>query len=84
MERQDENAWLVSENAIWIVVSCKEYYDGEFRDTLYFPLKFENPIVQSDGTLGYCWEDGSHATFSSGDSFPTDDVLEDYIVTKIE
>ena len=83
LKRRDES-WLVSKHALWIVVSCKEYYDGEFRDNVYFPLKFEDPILQANGETGYEWEDGSNATFMTGESFPTQSVLDDYYVTEIE
>ena len=69
--------------SLWIVVSCKEYMDGSFRDNLYFPLKFDDPIIQPDGTMGYKWDDGEHATFLTGDSFPMEYVTAKYNVTNI-
>ena len=74
---------ILTKRSLWIVVSYKEYMDGKFRQINYLPLKFDKPVIQTEGTLGYDWEDGSHATFFTGDSFPPEHVTEDYIVTKI-
>lgn len=69
--------------SIWIVVSCKEYVDGTFNRNEYFPLKFDKPIIQPDGKMGYKWDDGSHATFLTGDTFPMEYVNEKFNATKI-
>ena len=72
-------------NEVRIIVSYDKYVDGEYRETIYDVIYFENITIDSDGKTAISYEDRKSTGFFYTDiTGHMDDLEDDYVITKIE
>lgn len=72
-------------NGLHIIVCYEKYVKGEYTETIYMPLIFENILADSNGNVTIEYEDGRGSLF-----FYTDidkylsELKDEYIITKLD
>ena len=78
-----DGVWFAKTNALEIIVATDEYYQGEYRETIYRPLQFYDITVGPNGELNISYEDGSHSIFTCNIDGYLSALREDYNVFEI-
>lgn len=80
-----EGASFCNTNELHILIAYDKYMDGNFDETIYLPLIFENLVSDSEGGMEILYEDGHGSIFAYTDAEKYLAGLDgDFDVTKIE
>lgn len=75
---------FMEHNLLEIVICYDRFRDGEFDEKLYFPLVFENILVNINGSVTLDYESGSNATFTTDIEKHYEDLEKDYNIIKAD
>ena len=78
-----EDSWYSHNNELRIYVHYDEYADGEFLQSVYMPIVFEDVIINADGSVDIDYEDGVVAYFTSDIEEYLEENKEDYEIIKM-
>ena len=82
---EKEDALFAKTNEVRIIVSYDKYVDGEYRETIYDVIYFDNITIDSDGKTAILYEDRKSTGFFYTDiNEHMDELEDDYNITKIE
>ena len=79
-----ENAFMVNENELHIVVYYDVFYFNKYLRTNYIPIIFEDIVISADGTVNLQYEDGGSYVFTTDIELYLEESEEDYYVTKYD
>ena len=79
----ESSSFSIMENKLLIFIYYDEFYEGEFRETVYIPLMFNNIAIGSDGSLDIEYEDGYTSIATSNINNYLEEQDEDYEIHEL-